>query len=67
MNLIEKGMLISRLLLLFNKSTALKELHAQIITPEGVRMKHKTAKEKVLPDEGLEYIDGDDEDLYVDY
>ena len=38
-----------------------------MIKPEGVRIKGQTTKLKVLPDKGVELIDGDGKDLDVDY
>ena len=68
MDLIGNKMLEFRENLLSSKPAAtLKELHAQMIKPEGVRMKGQTAKVKAPPDEGLELVDGDGEDLDVDY
>ena len=68
MDLIGKEMLEFRENLLSSKPAAtLKELRAQIIKPEGVQMKGQTAKDKAPPREGLELVDGDGEDLDVDY
>ena len=68
MDLIGKEMLEFRENLLSSKPAAtLKELRAQMIKPEGLRMKGQTAKDKAPPDKGLELVDGDGEDLDVDY
>ena len=68
MDLTGKETLEFREKLLSSKPVAtLKELRAQMIKPEGVRMKGQTANDKAPPDEGLELVDGDGEDLDVDY
>ena len=68
MDLIGKEMLEFRENLLPSKPAAtLKELRAQMIKPEGAQMKGQTAKDKAPPDEGLELVDGDGEDLDMDY
>ena len=68
LDLIGKEMLEFREQLLSSKPAAtLTELHTQIIKPEGVQMKGQTSKDKATPDEGLELISGDGEDLDMDY
>ena len=68
MNLIGKEILEFREQLLSSKSAAtLKELCTQMIKPKGVQMKSQTEKGKATPDKDLELIDGDGEDLNVDY
>ena len=48
-------------------AATLKEVRAQMVKPEGVQMNSQTAKGKAPPDESLELINGDGEDLNVDY
>ena len=45
--------------------STLKELRLQMIKPEGVLM--KSSNNQVLPDQGFELFDGDEDDLDVDY
>ena len=67
-DLIGKEMLEFRGQRLSSKPPAtLEEICAQMIKPECVRIKAQTTKHKVLPDEGVELIDGDGEDLDMDY
>ena len=68
MDLIEKEMLEFREQFLSSKPTAtLTELRAQMIKPEGVQMKGQTVKDQAPPGKGLEFVDGDGEDLDVGY
>ena len=57
MDLIGKEILEFREQLQSSKPAAtLNKLRAQMINPEGVRMKGHTAKDKAPPEEGLELI-----------
>ena len=68
MDLIEKEMLEFREQFLPSKPAAtLTELRAQMIKPEGVQMKGQTVKDQAPPGKGLEFVDGDGEDLDVGY
>ena len=68
MDLIEKEMLEFREQFLSSKPAAtLTELRTQMIKPEGVQMKGQTVKDQAPPAKGLEFVDGDGEDLDVGY
>ena len=48
-------------------AATLTELRAQMIKPGGAQMKGQTVKDKAPPAKGLEFVDGDGEDLDVGY